>query len=60
MNVQFDHETVASEFIKNGHNLLYRTGSDDLHTEEDGSALRVDRCETMIYKVSKCMNEGDL
>ncbi|AZB41090.1 alpha-amylase [Bacillus sp. FJAT-42376] len=47
--VQFDQETRADEF----NNVLYRTGRDDSRTVKDGSAVWVDRYETIIYKLGE-------
>ncbi|MEW9699556.1 alpha-amylase family glycosyl hydrolase [Paenibacillus sp. SI8] len=58
--VHFDKESLADEFIKDRRNMLYRTGSDDLHTEKDSSALWVNSYETIIYKMGECMKEGGL
>ncbi|MFC4102111.1 alpha-amylase family glycosyl hydrolase [Paenibacillus xanthanilyticus] len=60
MRVQFDPASLADEFTKDRRHLLYRTGRDDLHADEDGSALWADRYETIIYKMDACMKERGL
>ncbi|MEI7027545.1 hypothetical protein WBG83_17805 [Paenibacillus sp. y28] len=57
---QFDQEAVADKFIKDRRNRLYRKGRDDLHAEQDGSALGVNGYETIIYKVVERMKAGGL
>jgi len=58
--VQFDPKSQADEFIRDKRHLLYRTGRDELHTEQDGSALWMNRYETIIYKTGECMKGGSL
>ncbi|EFM11064.1 alpha amylase catalytic region [Paenibacillus curdlanolyticus YK9] len=60
VNVQFDQETLADEFIKDKSNLLYRTGRDGIHAEQAGSTLSVNRYETIIFQISEGMKEEDL
>ncbi|TYP75380.1 alpha-amylase family glycosyl hydrolase [Paenibacillus methanolicus] len=58
--VQFDQETLADEMTKDERNRLYRTGRDDLHAEREGSALWVDRYETIIYRMGESIKGGSL
>ncbi|CAH1201402.1 1,4-alpha-glucan branching enzyme GlgB [Paenibacillus plantiphilus] len=60
VRVQFDQETLVDEFIKDRGNILYRTGEGGPHAEKDCSALWMDSCETIIYKIDECKEEGAL